>query len=255
MFSKERQEKIVEILSKKSSVTVTGLEKLFGVSSETVRRDLLALEKEKKLLRIHGGAMGVVRSNQDKTFIERHGEYVEEKKQIAVCAASFVCEHDSIAVDSGSTATYFCEYLSENFTNLTVVVTSLRLFEILNKNKGFRVILCGGDYFADDTSFYGPLTVQMIKSLHVSKTFLAPVGVSLKFGLTDFHTHSAEIQRSLYDIADKVFAIADHSKIENGAINIVMKLDSSLTVITDSGLDDGVYNMYIENDIDLIRGE
>ena len=57
MFAQERQDKIYEMLQKDGAVTAAKLMALFGVSIETVRRDLLVLEQSGKLLRVHGGAV------------------------------------------------------------------------------------------------------------------------------------------------------------------------------------------------------
>jgi len=46
LLAHDRQEKIMELLDRNKSLKVSSATKLFGVSTETVRRDLEYLEKE-----------------------------------------------------------------------------------------------------------------------------------------------------------------------------------------------------------------
>ena len=255
MLTGERQQKIIEYLNINSSVTVSELEKMFNVSSETVRRDLLTLESQRKLIRVHGGALSVVNNVKSKEFNVRHNEYRKEKQELCKYAAEFINEGDTVAIDCGSTAVFLCEYLVKKFNNLTIVINSIMLFEILSQKKSFHIILCGGEFIEDSSYFGGALTVNMIKGLHVSKAFLAPNALSLKFGLTVFSEKSAEIQNAFAQIADKIFVMADHSKLEIAATYITMPLNDDITVISDSGLSDDIYKLYIDADIDIVRKE
>ena len=80
MFAVERQEIICRMLMQKGSVSLSELTGKFAVSVETVRRDLLALEKRGKLHRIHGGAVACTGVKEHKTLSVRMDEYEKEKK-------------------------------------------------------------------------------------------------------------------------------------------------------------------------------
>lgn len=255
MFTSERRQKIVEILNEKSSATVTELEKQFEVSSETIRRDLLALESEKKLMRVHGGALSITQNMQNKVFTTRHTENIPEKRELSQYAAEFIKDGDVIAIDVGSTAVIFAEVLMEKFQRLTIVTNSLKLFNMFISKKDFEVILCSGEYCREEECFFGYLTKSMIKQLRVSKAFLFPGGVSLKHGITDFYPRLMEIQHAYSEITDKTFILADSSKFESGGMYRNMLLNSDVTVITDSNLSDEIYESFIQADIDIIRGD
>ncbi len=255
MLTEERYGQILARLEMYHTVTVPELEKMFGVSSETVRRDLLALEGQKKLIRVHGGAMSIRQPMQNKTFDVRQGEFLEEKQELARCAASFVNEGDTLVMDGGSTAVSLCRVLAERFRSLTVIVNSPMLLDILAHQPGFRLILCGGTYDATERSFIGPIAVRQLRELHANKAFVAPSGISLQNGLTIFSEGGIGIQQAMRDIADKVFVVADHSKFGMDALYRTMLLDGDMTLITDHCLDGEIYRSFLDADIDIVRGE
>lgn len=255
MFISERQQEILEILKKKSSVTASELERKFNVSSETVRRDLIALESQKQLIRVHGGALSINHNSHNKSFEVRNSENMEQKRELSLYAAEFINEGDVIALDFGSTPNVFAGVLAEKFNNLTVITNSLMVFEILKTKPGFKIILLSGEYCRKEASFFGALTVQMIESLHISKYFLAPTALSAKNGITCDDEMSIMLMRTLCKVSDKVFVIADSSKFEQCGIYKVMPLTSDLTVITDKNISDDIYKEYIKRDINIIKGE
>ncbi len=254
MLIEERHHKIAEILHNRSSITISELEKMFNVSAETVRRDLLALESKKQLIRVHGGAMSIDNNHPHKSFDVRHTEYIKEKNELAGYAVSFIQEGDIIAVDHGSTAVIFCELLCQSFKNLTIIINSIMLFNILSKNKGFRIILCAGEYDRDSESFFGALTINCLEKLHIQKSFLCPSALSLKHGLTEFTESTIKIHQALKKNSDKCFIMADSSKFEVGGLYTTLQLTPDMTLITDSGLSDEIFHRYNNADIDIVRG-
>ncbi len=253
MLTEERQQKILEILEKQSSIKISELEKHFKVSNETLRRDLLALEAQKKLLRVHGGVISNTGVFTQKNFSKRHTENIEFKKELSLHAINFINEGDIIAVDSGSTAAIFCEVLTKHFKNLTVVMTSLKNLSILSKNDGFRLVLCAGELDRETETFSGMLTTESIRRLHISKAFVFPAAISLKHGLTEFDAPSIEVQKAMLEVSEKCFVLADHSKFEIGVLYKAFDLTSDMTVITDHALNDDLYTHYINAGIDIIR--
>ena len=125
MFARERQEKIYEQLQKSGAVTTSGLVNVFHVSIETIRRDLLAMELQGRLSRVHGGA---VAKKDMKPFFDlkkRSAEQCRQKSEISFKAMDCISNGDIIGIDAGSTAVLFAEALKEHFSRLTVITHSL----------------------------------------------------------------------------------------------------------------------------------
>lgn len=255
MFAQKRQDKIYDMIQRDGAVTTAKLVAHFGVSIETVRRDLLTMEQCGKLMRVHGGAVARTGMKPYSELKQRHKEFKEQKYALALKAAEFVEEGDIIGMDTGSTAIYFAEVLKEKFTRLTVVTHSRDVFNILCDHKDFSVILCGGHFLREDNAFCGELTLNMLRSLHIQKSFIFPSAVSFEYGICDFQMDLYQIQLQLMRSANKVHILADSSKYEKTGL---LKLDAmrpEYVYVTDSLLQEELVRLYKENNIQIHLGE
>lgn len=252
MLARERQNKIYALIHEKNSVTTAFLADLFDVSIETVRRDLLEMEKADLLTRVHGGAVAKTEMKNFRGLAERNTENREEKTELSKKACDFVEEGDIIGIDSGSTAVCFANELKERFTRLTVVTHSLDVFNILKNYKEFAVILCGGHYLQKENSFCGLLTLGMLEALHMKKSFVCPSAISVSGGICDFQSNLCQIQKALLKSADKIFVLADSSKFEKSALFKLEDMKKEYTYITDSALADEICELYKKKQLDVI---
>lgn len=255
MFAKERQDKIYSLVSKNGAVETAALVKTFNVSIETVRRDLLFMENQKLLKRVHGGAVKLGDMRSFPSLEMRNHSNTEEKTSLARKAVTFISDGDFIAIDCGSTANCFAEVLKDSTLELTVLTHSMTVFDILSKNKYFNVILIGGQFMAKENAFYGTLALNMLDSVHVKKSFIFPSAISLEFGICDFQPDLYAIQKKMIEIGDEIFVLADSSKFEERALLKIEDMKSEFTYITDSALPDALKNLYSDNGITIYKGE
>ncbi|MBP3592005.1 MAG: DeoR/GlpR transcriptional regulator [Clostridia bacterium] len=255
MLAKERQKKIEKMLAEHGAVLVSELVSRFGVSIETVRRDLLTMEAEEKCVRVHGGAVVKGDMAPPRPFEERHRSMSEEKEALAAAASTFVHEGDVIGLDEGSTGIAFAKALAARFSRLTVVTHSLHVFEILRECKGFEVILLGGSYLDGANALVGDITVQTLRSLHLNAAFIFPSAISLDFGISGHNAALMQVQRAMLSSADAVFVLADSSKLEKKALYKLCEMNESYTFVTDAGLSGELQRLYTENGIKIVIGE
>lgn len=253
MFAIERQEKIAGIVREKGSVSINELMRMFAVSSETVRRDILCLEKKNKLRRIHGGAVSAESNRPYAELSERMEEAGSEKSELAEYAMRYINEGDFIAVDSGSTAVKFSECLSRNFERLTVLTNSLDVLEILRRKSGMDIILTGGNLYAAENALCGEAAINTLKNHHVSAAFVFPSAVSLAFGISDNTPDLIPIQHAFMESADKVYILADSGKFEKNAFIKMSETERGYTYITDSKLSVVIADAYREKGIGIIN--
>lgn len=251
MFADERRAKIIELLKVRQSLTVAELTKLFHVSIETIRRDMEYLEGIGSLRRVHGGAVSVKRMQNYIQLSERLSEHQKEKQVIAKTASAMIKEGDVIALDSGSTSLPLAQLLCERLDSLTVVTNSLEIFSVLSEKQSFNIILAGGYFYDRERAFYGHMTMDMIKQLHVSKYFLTPAAISIKFGLSDFVNEMISVQRTLIMQSSQIIVLADSSKFETEASYKICDLSSAYTYITDTGLPNEICRAYEEKGIHI----
>jgi len=125
MLSIERHEQILQILMEKKSVTVGELSKTMFVSDATIRRDLSQMEKEGLIKRSHGGAVLFESTNDETSILMREQENIKQKKVIAEIALKFIKNHDTLLVDSSSTAGMVIPLL-KNFKFISVITNGIK---------------------------------------------------------------------------------------------------------------------------------
>jgi len=251
MFVNERYDEILRILKEQKSVSASKLAKQFGVSLETIRRDLYHLETKNLLQRVHGGAIAPSEMNEYKTLERRREENVSKKIQCAENAMHFINESDVIFIDTGSTAKVFARVLKNQFQSLTVITHSLDVCLELRDHPGFRLIIIGGEYAPDETANCGILALDMIENLHAAKAFIFPLAISLEKGLCDQETRFIAIERAYMARADKIYFVADSSKFETTALVRICPLGSGQIFITDNGLNEDIRAAYAEAGVEI----
>lgn len=255
MIGNIRRKEICELLKKQSAVTTIALSKRFGVSIETVRKDLLKLEKEGMLERVHGGAVPRSGVKQAESFEKRLERHIDEKREISSISARLVNNGDVIAIDTGSTAIEFIEALKERLDKLTIVTHSRDVFEAACDYKDFEVILCGGFYLRGENSFYGNFALDMLDNIRVGKAVIFPNSLSLNKGIFDGVVNLAQMQKKLISCANEVIIVADSSKFEKTSLIKVADMSTQYTYVTDSRLPEEVKEIYKSNDINIITSE
>lgn len=252
MFANERYEYILNKINKDNSVTVSDLIVELNVSIETIRRDLLFLEKAGKLRRVHGGAISINQTKDFSVLEKRLEENIKQKNELTKKAMKYIEENDIIAIDSGSTAVIFANALKENFKKLTIITHSIEVINILSDCTDFNIISTGGMYLAKEKAFYGTIATDTLSNLHFTKSFVFPSAISLKNGIQDFCYELIDIQKLLIKNGSQVFFLADSSKFEKTANITLASINKSYNIITDNDISDTLKKLYKENDIKII---
>ena len=144
MLTEKRQEKILELVETKGSVTVQELTEYFQASESTIRRDLNVLDKKGTLVKVFGGALkndSRLTTREEKVSL-RMELHREEKLRIGRYAASLVEPEDFIYLDAGTTTGTMIPCLTERSASF---VTNAVSHALLLAESGFRVILIGGE--------------------------------------------------------------------------------------------------------------
>lgn len=254
MLANRRHEIICNLLRAEGAVTVSHLVEEFGVSLETVRRDLLLLEKAGLLRRVHGGAVSLGEMKPYKSFQSRHQEFSQEKEQLCQRAADLVCEGDYIAIGTGSTPVYFAQILKKRFKKLTVVTYSYGVFEVLSDMPEYEIILLGGQYMPQEQCFFGQLTLEGLKALRVMKSFVFPFAVSLEYGICSYQQTLYPLQQQLLACCDQAYILADSSKFERKALFKVADMRPEYIYVTDDGLPEDLARIYRDNGLQVVMG-
>lgn len=254
MFAIERQQSILKLLSQNGKVTIPELVSLFDTSHETIRKDLLHLERQNALKRIYGGAVSVEAYCSLQPLAARRTERTAQKAELCRYAADLIREDDIIAIDEGSTAVELARIIASRFSHLTVITHNLEVFHILSEKSRFTLILCGGKFVREENAFAGHFAAQTASQMHTRKAFICPASVSLQFGVTDFGEEFIPIRKAFASNADEVIVLSDSQKFETSSQYKICDVTPDITLVTDSQLDDTVLDAYQSNHINIIRG-
>jgi DeoR/GlpR family transcriptional regulator of sugar metabolism len=235
VFARERQEQITRIVEEDGRARVTDLAGRFRVSAVTIRKDLLLLEGQRRVIRTHGGAIATGGSRPELAFEIRERLQREEKLRMGAAAAARVADGESIVLDASTSALYVARHLMdrEAWHGLTVVTNSIRIASELAGHPGITVLMLGGRVRWEALSVVGPLGDGVFRRVNVQKAFLGAAGFTIEAGLSDAMEEEAQIKRSMVAAAREVYALVDHTKWGRVASATFCRTDRLTGVFTD----------------------
>lgn len=239
MWQEERHQKIRAQLAAYGQVSIDRVVDEFGVSRETVRRDLMDMELAGELRRVRGGAVPVAR--EDTNFHVRMTQRRQEKRAIAATALGLLRNGLTIFMDAGATTSAMAEALAgpNGLTDLTIITNSVDVAQQLAERPGeptrrFRVVMLAGDFKQDPMETHGAATINDIHRYRADLALLAPWGVDARMGATNYFLHGAEIARAMVQNAERTIILADHSKVGVPARSVFCPIDEMDHLIVDA---------------------
>ena len=227
----ERRNSILELINKNNTVTNGELISTFGISIETVRRDLAYLENAGLIQRVYGGAVKKGYIKTEPAYLNREKDNVKEKELIAIKAESLISANDSVFFDLGTTALFVARAVDVN-KNITSFTNALRTAIELS-DKGVNVVVSGGMVRNGEYSVYGALAENNMKNFNVDKAIIGAGGVT-ENGVTDFIIEEASLRSQIIKNAREVIVVCDYSKFNIRAICNVCDIEDIDVLVTDS---------------------
>jgi DeoR/GlpR family transcriptional regulator of sugar metabolism len=211
-----RQEQILKVLEQKGEVQLQKLAEMFpDVSTMTLRRDLISLEKSGYLVRTYGGAVSTKRileqPGEEDEYSRRALENVEAKLKIARKAVSLVEVGRSMYFDAGSTIMCLAGELPNE--SYSIVTSGANIALELIKKPSVSVVTVGGLVNRNTLSMSGPNAVSFIDTINIDLAFMSASGFSLDSGFTVANLYECELKRKVVERARKVIILMDSGKI------------------------------------------
>ena len=214
MYAEERQQAIAGLVADRGRVSVTALAEEFGVTTETVRRDLAALERAGMLRRVHGGAVPAGALTYVETALgERHGTRSEQKRKIANAALALLPGNGgSILVDGGTSTAALVELLPPE-RRLLAATHCVPIAARLAAAPGITLHLLGGRVRGVTQCAVGETTVRSLEELRVDVAFLGANGITPGHGFTTPDEAEASVKRAMARAGQRVVVLADSAKL------------------------------------------
>jgi DeoR family glycerol-3-phosphate regulon repressor len=204
-----RHDEILKRLGAVGSVSVSELADFFGVSRETIRRDLKLLADRGHLDVIHGGAAR--REASEPALAERASENAAGKAAIGRTAATLVDDGMVVLLDSGTTTLALAQALMGK-RGLTVCTGSLAIAQLLCRMAGTRVHMLGGEIDPNEEATTGIDALEAIGRFRVDIAFVGGGGLSPGGEVTDYTRAGAEQRARMVAASERAYFLVDHTK-------------------------------------------
>ncbi|MFE2778255.1 DeoR/GlpR family DNA-binding transcription regulator [Streptomyces massasporeus] len=247
MLAERRHQLILRALRAGGPAAVTDLSEQLGVSPATIRRDLVKLEEDGLLTRVHGGA---VVEEGDQPFAEVAEVRVNEKDAIAERAAAMVKDGESVLLDIGTTAYRLARQLHGR--RLTVITSNLVVYEELADDEGIELVLLGGMVRREYRSLVGFLTEDNLRQLHADWLFLGTSGVRPGGQVMDTTVVEVPVKRAMIRAGEKVVLLADATKFPGNGMAKVCGPEELDTVVTNEPVDAATRASFEEARVEII---
>jgi DeoR family transcriptional regulator, fructose operon transcriptional repressor len=241
VYAEERQHAIASLVHERGRLAVAALAEQFGVTTETVRRDLALLEKAGMLRRVHGGAVQAgALTLVEPGLGERHDTRTEAKRKIAAAALDLLPTTDgSIILDGGSSTAALADVLPADRA-LYVATNSVPIAARLSVSPGVTLHVLGGRVRGITQTAVGDATVRAMQDLRVDVVFLGTNGISPVHGFSTPDEAEAATKRAMVRAAQRVIVLADSSKLGREHLVRFAAVEDVDVLVTDDDADSGV---------------
>lgn len=241
---------IENLLEEQNTISINRLCEIFNVSKNTIRRDIVELEKRGTIKKVYGGIMRN-QTNIPEPFAAREIKNKAKKKQLAKLAANLVNDNDIIYIDSGTTTMHMVPYLAEK-KNLTILTANVYVINEAFHYPQMNVIATGGSLYRPSNAFTGASVLQFLKDFNISKCFLAATGISLENGATNASPMEGDIKKYLTKHSKVKILLVDSTKINQVSLVTFSPLKDMDYIISDKKMPEDYETYFKENNVTLI---
>lgn len=236
----ERRNEIIKLLVEQGYVKAQELAVHFEVSMETIRTDLLHLEKSGMVSKEHGGASLI--QIDEEHHLQVRLEHTAKKQQIAKFALTLLDDAKIIFIDAGSTV-YELALLLNAYRPLDIITNSSLVWDILD-GEHHNVFLTGGKKRQKNMSLTGSWCTQAIASVHADVCFLGTSGILERKGPTTHSYQELEAKKMMVAQSDRIYVLADSHKFKESGFHTLCSWDEIDGIVCDDGLSSQVYERY-----------
>jgi len=229
-----RHPEILDIARREGKVTVERLAEHFGVTLQTIRRDLSDLAELGRLERVHGGAV-LPSGTTNIAYAERRSLHHESKAAIGRACASRIPEDASIFLNIGTSTEAVARELLHH-RKLLVVTNNIHVSNILMANPDCEIIVTGGSLRRSDGGLVGKVAADTIGAFKFDLAVIGCSSIDPDGDLLDFDIHEVGVSQAVLRQSRRACLVADHSKLKRTAPARIASLADIDVLFTDAAL-------------------
>ena len=254
MLAAQRRSLILEKAYREKRVIVGELSKEFGVSEETIRRDLERLEEEGHVTKEYGGAVVSAKSGIDLPFNIRRQSNPLGKQKIAELICSQLNKGEHIFLDASTTAVFIAKNIKP-LEGLTVITNSIENIVELADAPSIEIISTGGKLNIGSMSLLGRKAADSISEYNVDKVIMSCKGFDTVKGISDGNDETSSIKRNMIEAAEKVYLAVDSTNFGKTAFSKICDISEIDIVVTDKKPNDMWIEYLKANNVECIYPE
>ncbi len=246
----ERREGIASLVNRKGYASIEFLAEKYDVSTQTIRRDILALSKDNLVTRHHGGA-GSASSLVNISYDVRRISMLEEKQRLAAAAVSLIGPGHSMFISGGSTMEIVAKELARLATLCVITNNIHAAFHLYSKSEIELLMPCGRVRHHNG-GIIGPAAISFVDNFQTDFLLMGIGAISPEGVLLDYHYEEALLMSKMIENAREVILVTDSSKFQKSAMAQVGHLQDLSYLVTDCELPHHVLEIMKENHVSLV---
>ena len=215
-----------------TALVATAIATEFGVSTDTIRRDLLALENDGTVQRVRGGAIPTAEPAKPFHTRLRFSEPIPD--EIITAALPAIRDGMVILLDGGTTITQLAHCLPR--LERSLIVTPSPSVASISLEKGIQTILIGGRLSANGGVAVGSDAEQAINDTASDICFMGACGLDGAFGLSSDDIDESSLKRCMRLSSHRLIVLATSEKLGRKARHRTLNCDEIDQIITNAGL-------------------
>jgi len=224
-----RQDVLRQRLDTGTPLVVADLAAELGISIDTVRRDLIALEQQGQLRRVRGGA--VPTSSRMPNYFARASAPDPSIEALADTAVKLIEDGSTVFLDAGTTMNIVATRISHDFNGL--IITPAPSVALAALSKGIRVHMIGGSLCPEGAMATGGVAETAVRDCAADLCLLGACGLWPEFGLSAEDAGEAGVKRAMASASARVAVVASAEKLQRRGRHRVLFLDEIDTLISD----------------------
>ncbi len=227
-----RQAFLLRYIQQNHYISIDEITRLFSVTTQTARRDVMALEQMGRVRRLHGGA-ATITAIDPIALRQRRTENAAQKAKVAAIVADLVPDGAAVFIDTGTTCEAVALALMSR-RDLRVVTYSLRVATILSENSSFSIAVPGGFVRPVDGGVFQEDTADYVRRFKFDLAIISVSGIDDDGDICDDdHAEVAVVSAALAQSGRKILAV-DSSKFGRRALVRLGSLRDVDILVTDS---------------------
>ena len=249
MLKEERHSYILHQINLHNKVLSSSLSEHIQVSEDTIRRDLLELAQEGKIVKVHGGALS--KSFNPVIGVPGNVYALEEKRVIAGKALGLIKDGMFILTTGGTTITELARILPKDL-QATFITVSLSAATEFTNHPNIEVVILGDKLSKSSKITIGPETILKIRQIKADLCFIGVNAIDIERGLTDNDWDVVQVKKAMVKSAKKIIALSISEKVNSSEPLKICEADEIDILITELAPESDKLQSYKTKGIQII---